>query len=887
MVASRKPRPRSTRTRSDCVVETLETRVLLTAVVPDINFGYKGYGSVQIGGPNLPEYSDMAIGPDGSIVEVGTLGGTASGNVPLAIRYSSNGTPDVTFIDNAATIPITSGFFTRVTVQPDLKTVAVGYELSGLNPYFVVARFNQNGTPDSTFGFGGEETIPFTDNNGNRVDSTADGVVVLPNGNIVVGITVDQPVGESLALLALSSTGGRVDNFGASEAYGGLVQILTGTKGSLTDVGMDSNGNILVTGDYTISTSSGAPLSGFVARYSGAGLADTSFNGTGIYTIPAGTSGVSTESIASDSQGRVYVHGYGNGNDLVERFTSAGQPDSTFGSGGVAYTGLNSSYGLAVQSDGSVLTAGEGDIVRITPSGTLDPTFGIAGTGVVSTSLSNIDPETIALDASGGIIAGGLLPSGNDPSAVGRFISEDLSHGGVLDPTFAGVGEQTLAGTSNITINAEAVQPDGKIVVAGGIDATSFGRGEDSYVARYNADGTLDSSFTPLELDFHAVTDIANAVLVLPNGNILVAGETAGGIGGGDMSFAIADSNGSFNTEWSYNFPGNSTDGVFSMALQPDGKVVVAGLANAASNGLSTLGQIGVLRMEPQASSGQAMALDTGFGSGGFVAFSPASGVLGEATSVALDPGGDIIVGAQDANNEMVVARLQASNGALDPYFGSGGIARIAPSGQQALISALAIQPDGRIVVGGQIRSSGASTGDWNFLAARLAGNGLLDSSSNDSTSPFAGGAGYESLDVSGHSDDRAYGLALQSDGKIVLSGVTNNPAIYQTLCAMRLNSNGSRDIPFGPYGSGFAEAVFPYKTAALAQRRLLSTATVASSLPAVSRHPPAELRPVRLRVSTLASTRSQDRRLPSTPASFRRRTLTTEVLELPTSTPR
>jgi len=387
---------------------------------------------------------------------------------------------------------------------------------------------------------------------------------------------------------------------------------------------------------------------------------------------------------------------------------------------------------------------------------------------------------------------------------------------GSLDTTLNRSGEQTLAAGSNVTINAEAIQPDGKIVVAGGIDATGSGRGEDTYVARYNADGSLDSTFTPLDVDYHSVDDNANAVLVLPNGNILLAGETAGGIGGGDMSFAIVNSDGSLNTEWSYNFSGNGTDGALSMALQPDGKVVVAGVANAANNGLASLGQIGVLRMNPQTASGQAMTLDTGFGSGGFQAFAPAPGVLGEATSVAIQPNGNIVVGAQDGNDELVVARLLGTNGALDPNFGSGGIARIPLSGQQALINALAIQPDGRIVVGGQVRTAGGETdGDWNFLAARLLSNGLLDTSANDPGSSFAAGAGFESLDVSGNTDDQAYGLALQSDGKIVLSGVTNNPAIYQTLCAMRLNSDGSRDTAFGPYGSGFAEAPFPNDTAA------------------------------------------------------------------------
>jgi uncharacterized delta-60 repeat protein len=195
-------------------------------------------------------------------------------------------------------------------------------------------------------------------------------------------------------------------------------------------------------------------------------------------------------------------------------------------------------------------------------------------------------------------------------------------------------------------------------------------------------------------------------------------------------------------------FTGNQ-DIAFAMALQPDGRIIVAGQA------LGNRQNFALVRYMPDG------ALDTGFGAGGKVRTNLHGG--DSARAIALLPDGRIVVagtsGQKSSNYDFAVLRYRA-DGRLDTGFGAGGSVTIDFDGSEDIAHAVAVQPDGRIVVAGH--TNVLSTLRRDFALVRLDADGSLDSTFGRGgrlTTDFEGGL------------DTAYGLALQSDGKIVVAG--------------------------------------------------------------------------------------------------------------------
>jgi uncharacterized delta-60 repeat protein len=203
---------------------------------------------------------------------------------------------------------------------------------------------------------------------------------------------------------------------------------------------------------------------------------------------------------------------------LLQRYTTSGNLDASFGSsgtvtlkvGGGSSTGAN---GVAVQSDGKIVLAGEADfkpgaefaLARYTSSGSLDTTFG--NKGIVNTQLGSSDfPYAILIQPDGKIIAGGTSaqPYGSTPYKQYEFALARYNTNGSLDKSF-GSGGKVLTAFGNSApyvhnvdgeINGIALQSDGKIVVAG-FFTISGSSGRYFTVARYNANGALDTTFDP------------------------------------------------------------------------------------------------------------------------------------------------------------------------------------------------------------------------------------------------------------------------------------------------------------------------------------------------------------------------------------------------------
>jgi uncharacterized delta-60 repeat protein len=319
--------------------------------------------------------------------------------------------------------------------------------------------------------------------------------------------------------------------------------------------------------------------------------------------------------------------------------------------------------------------------------------------------------------------------------------------------------------------------------------------------------GDLDTSFSgdgKKTISFGGV-DTANVVLVQPNGRIVVAGSTRK-VSTAPSRFCVARlrSNGTLDTAFGsggkrvISFGGDSLgESVFGAALQPDGKIVLAGGSDL---------RAAVARLNPNGS------LDTTFSGDGKKTFNWAPGDFSRTQAVLVLPNGKLVVAGFSGpeGGDIQAARLK-TNGALDTAFGTGGKARV-DFGDTEFGFAAARQADGRIVVAGRSLGSGA-------VVARLRANGTLD--------PDFDGDGR--LMLPGGGEARA--VLVQPDSKIV---VTGNPGLSEVTTVTRLNPNGSPDTTFN--GDGTATIDFGASGAVLQPDGKIVVAGTAQAGVAVAR---------------------------------------------------
>ena len=365
-----------------------------------------------------------------------------------------------------------------------------------------------------------------------------------------------------------------------------------------------------------------------------------------------------------------------------------------------------------------------------------------------------------------------------------------------LDTTFDADGQAEVNFGFVETGEALALQPDGKIVVVG----TSEGRGgageADLIVIRYTPDGARDTTFnTEGRIAFSFGADLTGidrgaAVAIQPDGKIVVVGSTDAG-GGNALNFAVARLNADGTFDTTFNSTGKQIvefgfdDQAHAVAIQPDGKIVVVG--QAASD-------IAVLRLrtdgslDPQFNDVAAPTPENGDGR---YRFSLGGTEIGRA--VALAPDGSIFIAgrAEGAGTQDFVVVKLTSAGAINGTFGTpspggqGNGAFINFSGNDAAED-LVLLADGRIVVGGT-----ANNGS-NFGIARLLPTGLPDLAFN--------GTGSVTIDFGG--TDVLTGIALQSDGRVVLAGFTSaGGGTIQNLALARVTTTGQPDPTFATNG--------------------------------------------------------------------------------------
>jgi len=379
--------------------------------------------------------------------------------------------------------------------------------------------------------------------------------------------------------------------------------------------------------------------------------------------------------------------------------------------------------------------------------GALDPTF--AGTGIATMALAGSgDLNAVAVQPDGKIVAGGFvgLPGAqNGLLAVVRYTAA-----GSLDPSFGHNGLVTTdVGTG--VIYALAVQPDGKIVAAGGSYQQNPSTWEAVFV-RYNVDGSLDSTFG--DGGIVGPTSAGNAAIAIqPDGKIVT-------LVGGGPNIALFRYNADGSPDAAFGWGGqvvtsspNSEYGA-ALALVPGGRIIVAG-ASSSPNDLTNAS----ILMRRYNSDG---SLDTSFGSNGAVV-TPA-GVPASASSVVLQPDGKILLAGDALVGSQYVSALAryAGDGALDTSFGDQGVVLTggANLGYVDGAHSVLLQHDGKIVT----VSDGLAWG-WGFGLARHLPDGAMDAGFGD--------GGIVTTTFGAATDGGTRAAALEPDGKVVVVGST------------------------------------------------------------------------------------------------------------------
>jgi uncharacterized delta-60 repeat protein len=438
-------------------------------------------------------------------------------------------------------------------------------------------------------------------------------------------------------------------------------------------------------------------------------------------SFDAGIDG-SVTSLAVQPDGKILVGGFfstagGQARSQIARLHPDGSADAAFEPGADNWV-----YSLAVQADGKILVGGllstlagqtRNFIGRLYPNGSLDATLDPAAS--YDAMQLNTVVRGLALQADGKILVGGYFTTlGSEPRTnIGRLHAD-----GSLDRSFNAVASEQ--------VNCLVAQADTRILVGGRFNMLN-GQAHTN-LGRLDADGSLDTTFTPqVAFDSPIVHPLPEVhCLALQADGRIVVGGTFTTLGGRPrMNIGRLNANGSLDTGFN---PG-AQNSVLSLAVQPDGKILVGGsftmLGGQSCTNIGRLNATG--------------SRDAAFNPG---ANYPVDTVAVQADGKILLGGDFTTLGGQPRNH---LGRVDA-DGIVDPTFNPEASIQLGPP----VVYSLAVQADGRIIVGGYFTSLG---GQARSHLGRLNADGSLD----DSFTPTA--------------NSYVHSLALQPDGKILLGG--------------------------------------------------------------------------------------------------------------------
>jgi uncharacterized delta-60 repeat protein len=396
----------------------LYAQMVVPAGTLDETFGFSGIINTPIpDNLGMGAGTGIAIQSDGKIVAVGfTRTANYSDFDSVVARYNVDGLLDSSFSGGGIfTVQVAGrhGITRDVAIDDQERILVAGGENA-----FYLARYLNSGLPDTSFAA-----------NGVFLDSLGIGarglyaIAIQPDGKIVgCGRSYGQPNG-SFVVLRFNSDGSLDTSFGGN----GFVITSIGLDDYARGIAMDSNGRIVVVGQ----TDSGVP----VARYNADGSLDNSFDGDGTTIL----SGTRAHDVAIDSDGKIVLAGGGFGIPAtLWRLNDDGSLDTTFDGDGIAdgtaILGQGNQFNaLTIQTDGKIIAAAGGAILRYNSDGTLDTTFGAFAGGAAAPLVSGGgSANDIALQSDGRIVVVGANINENgdfapyDIIALARFIGDNL-----------------------------------------------------------------------------------------------------------------------------------------------------------------------------------------------------------------------------------------------------------------------------------------------------------------------------------------------------------------------------------------------------------------------------------------------------------------------------
>jgi uncharacterized delta-60 repeat protein len=428
-----------------------------SAAESDFDTTFDTDGMVAVNFNNATEVSNQAVAiqSDGKIVAAGDRFFDFKRDMVLT-RYNPNGSLDLSFGNNGIVISeleAAQSGAEAVAIQANGKIVIAGYSSNGSNLDFALLRFNSNGGIDPTFGNNGLVLTDFNAGNDGAyaIEIQNDKKIVVSGGSTNGGVS-------SFAVARFNEDGALDNSFGEDE--NGKVQTDFEVNGAIAYASdLQSNGKIVVVG-VTSNSYNGDVV---VVRYNSDGSLDLTFNSTGYVRFDSEGSEIGLD-IALQNDGKIIITGAialgVPANFLLIRLNSNGSFDTSFGTSGVKVTSIESdedvALAVAVQNDGKIIAAGYSvsetpdvdDLViaRFTSTGELDETFGENGKLIFHPIGATMQAKSIALQSDGKIVvAGGVNSESIGSLLLMRFMgsySEKKNDGGAAAAAAAAAQRQ-------------------------------------------------------------------------------------------------------------------------------------------------------------------------------------------------------------------------------------------------------------------------------------------------------------------------------------------------------------------------------------------------------------------------------------------------------------
>lgn len=743
----------------------------------DASFGDGGVTRIDIGRIHTSVQA-VLLHDDGKVTVAG-----AAGTTLLLARYLADGSPDPSFGTGGRVLENPPGWAEgarAAALQPDGKLVVVGRSRTGFSDELSVARFLDDGSLDPDFGTGGLATADIS-----MSMSTAADVLIQPDG----GILVTTSAGVSRLALARFDDEGTPD---ASFGSGGKTELSLAPRSTQgRAAALQSDGSIIVVGVVAVTGATDRRY--FVARLDSSGVPDPNFGTQGRFYLDVALRAAGDADVVVQPDDRIVVVVEQRSNEaglVALRYDADGIPDASFGVQGEtrAIGSEFSGFRVALEEGGTILVAGglHGNsgftVARILANGVLKRRFGDGGF-VPNGFADGGRAEDLAVGPAGIALAGMTWSERDGLTSQLAVLRLDADGARELGFGDRGVVTESIRAANDIPTGL-ATRPDGDVVVAG----WAFGGGTafDMGAARLDADGTLDDGFGvggKIRVDSTSPDDLSdetpegdepNGIAVQPDGRIIGAGSWHPGQDAYKLMrlTAVGDLDLSFGNEGGLRFPSSCDRYLYSVGLEPDGSILAAGA--------STFDCGGVVEVVRVSASGER---DLGFGTNGVLLTDLRANVFGTTAPLVVGSDGTFAVGGRlAAEDKGAVERYVGS--VADDDFGNDGIATIDLAEFASGVAALAVAADGSLI-------AAADPGSGDLSLARLDASGVLDENFGDD--------GLASADFGG-GQDQATSLVLQSDGKIVVAGVSQlGPAVRAVVA--RFTGGGELDGSFGDGG--------------------------------------------------------------------------------------